>query len=154
MIGWNCFSAPVRKCVHQDRKDGKHTGSSRAANLSLKDTMQLSEERRGGWHCLSGQRATAALPVLSSGGRREVRQMASKAVSGQLDLLIQYPPSKWTSEIDDENIKGALESSGNTARIKACQPGEQEWPQAEKETEDQKPVYSTEGERDLEDVLK
>nr|XP_056720996.1 inactive serine/threonine-protein kinase TEX14 [Euleptes europaea] len=75
---------------------------------------------------------------------KEVSQMASKVVSGQLDLLIPYPPSTWTSEADDENIKGALESSGNTARIKTCQQRAQEWPQAVKETGDQKPVCSTE----------
>lgn len=76
----------------------------------------------------------------------EVRQIVSKVVSGQPDLLIQYPLSKWTSEINEENIKGALESSS--------QQRAQEWPEAEEEAEDQKPVCSTEGESDLEDASK
>ncbi|XP_060114963.1 inactive serine/threonine-protein kinase TEX14 [Heteronotia binoei] len=80
----------------------------------------------------------------------EVRQMAIKAVSGQLDDLIQHLHSKWTSEIDDddENIEDALESSSDAAQIEACQQGPQEWPQAEKETEDQNSVCSTEGKGD------
>ncbi|XP_077168492.1 inactive serine/threonine-protein kinase TEX14 isoform X2 [Paroedura picta] len=76
---------------------------------------------------------------------KEVRQMVSKVVSGQLDLLIQYPPGQLASEICDENIKGVFESSSNTAQIIRCQERAQEWPQAEKEAEDQKLVCNTEG---------
>ncbi|XP_048374779.1 inactive serine/threonine-protein kinase TEX14 isoform X1 [Sphaerodactylus townsendi] len=71
---------------------------------------------------------------------KEVSQMASKAVSGHLDLLIPCPPSKWTSEADSENIK----SSSNRAQIKACQQSVEEWPRAAKEREDQKQVCNAE----------
>ncbi|XP_054857632.1 inactive serine/threonine-protein kinase TEX14 [Eublepharis macularius] len=126
---------PLRGSESSSAGDGiKETARISQKPVSeIRDALLRSEEREG----------DRMRRMAQSEWTQEVSQMASKAVSGQLDLLVQYRPNKWTSET--ENTESTLESSCNRAWIKACQQRAQEWPQAEKERGDQRQVCSTEG---------